>query len=102
MVYSNKRISREESLPNTLQNNKTCQQTYETRKLKTSTILMKSFYTRHEEYMDQKVIGTNSKNCNTTKYTNKKFQIDGATTNNHYLFDKRNALLLNCKTHKYF
>ena len=102
MRYSNKRNSNTEQSENIVTNNKNCKQKYETNKLKTSTILMKSFYTRHEEYMDQKVLGTNSKNCNTKKYTNSKFQIDGATTNNHYLFDKRNALLLNSKTHKYF
>ena len=32
-------------------NEKTCKQSNEIRKLKTSTILMKNFYTRHEEYM---------------------------------------------------
>ena len=102
MCYTNKRNSNTGPSSNTLQNNETCKQKYETQKQKTSTILMKSFYHRQEEYMEQKVLGTNSKNCNTTKYTNSKFQIDGATTNNHYLFDKRNALLLNCKTRKYF
>ena len=83
-------------------NRKSCQQTNQLKKLKTSTILMKNFYTRHEEYMDQKILGTNSNNYNTKKYKNTKFQIDGATTNNHYLFEKRNAIINNSKTNKYF
>ena len=72
-----------------------CIQNKELRTLKASTIVMKSFFTRHEEYMDQKVLGTNSENFNVRNYSNTKFQIDGATTNNHYLFDKRTTLLLN-------
>ena len=56
MCYTNKRNSNTGPSSNTLQNNETCKQKYETQKLKTSTLLMKSFYTRHEEYMQQKVL----------------------------------------------